>query len=175
LPSVWLGEIMENVQLAGEAQARSVIERLMTVYDHVLTTIAEDGLDGLIPEAADLDGCREWARGYATLLEKMDPAELDGDAVDASFSIQALAEIPHMLNLLDKLRGGDNRELMLASFRESLADDADFLLEHWAEARVEHQSRPVAATVRRETPKVGRNDPCPCGSGKKYKKCCATG
>jgi len=26
--------------------------------------------------------------------------------------------------------------------------------------------------VRRETPKIGRNDPCPCGSGKKYKKCC---
>jgi len=25
--------------------------------------------------------------------------------------------------------------------------------------------------IRRETPKVGRNDPCPCGSGKKYKKC----
>jgi preprotein translocase subunit SecA len=27
-------------------------------------------------------------------------------------------------------------------------------------------------TVRREGKKVGRNDPCPCGSGKKYKKCC---
>ncbi|OQX88703.1 hypothetical protein B6D60_01480 [candidate division KSB1 bacterium 4484_87] len=27
-------------------------------------------------------------------------------------------------------------------------------------------------TYHRETPKVGRNDPCPCGSGKKYKKCC---
>jgi len=27
-------------------------------------------------------------------------------------------------------------------------------------------------TFRREAPKVGRNDPCPCGSGKKYKKCC---
>lgn len=26
---------------------------------------------------------------------------------------------------------------------------------------------------RREAPKVGRNDPCPCGSGKKFKKCCA--
>ena len=25
---------------------------------------------------------------------------------------------------------------------------------------------------RRETPKIGRNEPCPCGSGKKYKKCC---
>jgi hypothetical protein len=30
---------------------------------------------------------------------------------------------------------------------------------------------PVLPYVR-ETPKVGRNDPCPCGSGKKYKKCC---
>ncbi len=30
----------------------------------------------------------------------------------------------------------------------------------------------VNNTFRRDTPKVGRNDPCPCGSGKKYKKCC---
>jgi len=27
-------------------------------------------------------------------------------------------------------------------------------------------------SVRLASPKVGRNDPCPCGSGKKYKKCC---
>jgi preprotein translocase subunit SecA len=27
-------------------------------------------------------------------------------------------------------------------------------------------------TIVREVAKVGRNDPCPCGSGKKYKKCC---
>jgi preprotein translocase subunit SecA len=27
-------------------------------------------------------------------------------------------------------------------------------------------------TVTRDQPKVGRNEPCPCGSGKKYKKCC---
>ena len=27
----------------------------------------------------------------------------------------------------------------------------------------------------REEPKIGRNDPCPCGSGKKYKKCCGKG
>lgn len=34
----------------------------------------------------------------------------------------------------------------------------------------ESASKP--ATVKREEPKVGRNDPCPCGSGRKYKKCC---
>jgi len=34
------------------------------------------------------------------------------------------------------------------------------------------QVAPKGQTVRREAPKVGRNDPCPCGSGKKFKKCC---
>jgi preprotein translocase subunit SecA len=29
-----------------------------------------------------------------------------------------------------------------------------------------------AKTVRRQATKVGRNEPCPCGSGKKFKKCC---
>jgi preprotein translocase subunit SecA len=29
----------------------------------------------------------------------------------------------------------------------------------------------TTAPVKRDRPKVGRNDPCPCGSGKKYKKC----
>jgi preprotein translocase subunit SecA len=29
----------------------------------------------------------------------------------------------------------------------------------------------VVKQIKRDEPKVGRNDPCPCGSGKKYKKC----
>jgi len=41
-------------------------------------------------------------------------------------------------------------------------------------ARRESQGGSNAAvkTVKRDTAKVGRNQPCPCGSGKKYKKCC---
>jgi preprotein translocase subunit SecA len=34
------------------------------------------------------------------------------------------------------------------------------------------QAQPVQQTVKREGRKIGRNEPCPCGSGKKYKKCC---
>ena len=33
------------------------------------------------------------------------------------------------------------------------------------------ETAPKPQTVKRDKPKVGRNDPCPCGSGKKYKKC----
>jgi len=32
--------------------------------------------------------------------------------------------------------------------------------------------KPAVQTIKRDEPKVGRNDDCPCGSGKKYKKCC---
>lgn len=44
-----------------------------------------------------------------------------------------------------------------------------------AESAGEESSGAEASTpaqVRRSVPKVGRNDPCPCGSGRKYKKCC---
>jgi len=34
------------------------------------------------------------------------------------------------------------------------------------------QGEPRVKQIKLEQPKVGRNDPCPCGSGKKYKKCC---
>ncbi len=55
---------------------------------------------------------------------------------------------------------------------QKLQEDAEFKKEHGQWFYVDgfvHGQEPV----RRETPKVGRNEPCPCGSGKKFKKCCA--
>ncbi len=48
------------------------------------------------------------------------------------------------------------------------ADDED---EH-LDDDYDEEPIPPPATIVREEPKVGRNAPCPCGSGKKYKKCC---
>jgi len=45
--------------------------------------------------------------------------------------------------------------------RSEFHDDPDF-----------EPAFPRQETVRRDGPKVGPNDPCPCGSGKKFKKCC---
>lgn len=44
--------------------------------------------------------------------------------------------------------------------------------QRWAEVAQEEEAEPVVNTYMREAPKVGRNDPCPCGSGKKFKRCC---
>jgi preprotein translocase subunit SecA len=37
---------------------------------------------------------------------------------------------------------------------------------------VDQAIKDAGTPVKREVPKVGRNEPCPCGSGKKYKNCC---
>ena len=40
------------------------------------------------------------------------------------------------------------------------------------EEAIEASKERKVETYRNKSPKVGRNDPCPCGSGKKYKNCC---
>ncbi|MCQ2548213.1 MAG: preprotein translocase subunit SecA [Clostridia bacterium] len=52
-------------------------------------------------------------------------------------------------------------------------DEKEFVREQNAPKPAQVPEREVVQeTVRREGPKIGRNDPCPCGSGKKYKNCC---
>jgi hypothetical protein len=63
---------------------------------------------------------------------------------------------------------------------EQASDPGQPSIRHWSELQLadflpEHRPRSVVGgdyTVRRPIPKLGRNDPCHCGSGKKYKKCC---
>ena len=49
--------------------------------------------------------------------------------------------------------------------------ERDRLLSSCRRERDVPDNRP-AATLHRAAPAVGRNDPCPCGSGRKHKKCC---
>lgn len=50
--------------------------------------------------------------------------------------------------------------------RFDLADEIDEL------QAIDEREPPLVETFVRDEPRIGRNDPCPCGSGKKYKKCC---
>ena len=65
-------------------------------------------------------------------------------------------------------------------YKNMVAAEADWLygLEEWDDIYDEDTRKRLyleqkkSGTVVRETPKVFPNDPCPCGSGRKYKKCC---
>lgn len=64
-------------------------------------------------------------------------------------------------------------------YKNMVAAKADWLynLPQWNEIYSEEEQKKLykeqkeSTTIRKEK-KIGRNDPCPCGSGKKYKKCC---
>ena len=94
------------------------------------------------------------------------PSDLKGPALCSDIRQSSLA--PEMLKVVsDKL---NKDEAFVASikdhyriFREKVAADTN----ESSESRQYKES-----LVMRTAPKVGRNDPCPCGSGKKHKKCC---
>ncbi len=80
------------------------------------------------------------------------------------------------LEILETAVDGDEGMVRFrATFRhkggtQSLTERSRFVRREgrWYYLDGEHET----ATVRNEHPKAGRNDPCPCGSGKKFKKCC---
>jgi uncharacterized protein len=66
----------------------------------------------------------------------------------------------------DQLRDNPTLEDRHEEFAASLGDCVMAIMAWWLPVRK------AKSTVRREEPKVGRNEPCPCGSGKKFKQCC---
>jgi uncharacterized protein len=64
---------------------------------------------------------------------------------------------------------GDKREQLIAEMIAGLTR----IYRHFEPARLLYSRAPTMAPRRRGTAKIGRNDPCPCGSGRKYKHCCA--
>lgn len=46
------------------------------------------------------------------------------------------------------------------------------LYKFWQPLREAAEQTEISSTIQYDAPKAGRNDPCPCGSGKKFKKCC---
>lgn len=94
---------------------------------------------------------------------------------DANITGCRFAEADRLLRELEK-SVGRNKDL-IAALRERLNNGADvmdeddeFDFEPWMDYGFDFE--PVQQPFVRQTPKIGRNDPCPCGSGKKYKKCC---
>jgi preprotein translocase subunit SecA len=74
-----------------------------------------------------------------------------------------------------KIRTADELDAASESINEDMSQIKDVQYQH-ADASVDttDAEKPLAAAPApiRSGPKVGRNDPCPCGSGKKYKACC---
>ncbi len=67
-------------------------------------------------------------------------------------------------------RAHDYSDHEVEIIQKSIAPNVQKIHAFWLAQR--SQDAPLTQMVYRREPRVGRNDPCPCGSGKKYKKCC---
>ena len=88
--------------------------------------------------------------------------------------------------LFRMMRDPNVRRQVTALYQRMQADGVNIKSEQevmkWFEAHKEELEKPPDDTLAdkvkpevRAGPKIGRNDPCRCGSGKKYKKCCGAG
>jgi hypothetical protein len=103
------------------------------------------------------------------------------ESADAELFEQVLTEGVARLDLPLTVRRGAPAllvacfEYLASSGRYPEAGEWAGWVEEMAEryaARFREDGSVKGATVRHALPSVGRNDPCPCGSGKKFKKCC---
>ncbi|WP_369602180.1 UPF0149 family protein [Hahella sp. SMD15-11] len=116
-----------------------------------------------------------WRQALAAARHK----HLDGYSEFAEALDEILAFMQIYADIDDALETVEREQPDRADeFREQLARGRENIQEElrvYAEVG-QRLSRVLSpgVTITRELPKVGRNDPCPCGSGKKFKKCCGT-
>ncbi|HVF62463.1 MAG TPA: UPF0149 family protein [Casimicrobiaceae bacterium] len=110
---------------------------------------------------------RDWCEGF---LAGVDMSETGWyDVADADELDELLAPITLLAGALPP---GKRGTVSPAQWRQRARDAESALLD--TIVRLAHYwsiVRSPPATIRRDVPKVGRNDPCPCGSGRKYKQC----
>jgi uncharacterized protein len=139
--------------------------------EHPRTPLAEgevDPLAGLSPVSQSL---MPWAAGFQhACLCFPDLMEMPDDAV-----MTALARLYRHL----PAETDEEREVVATLDREHPLATLDEAMEELVATVADlhdltAEQRYKVDTVKRDAPKVGRNDPCPCGSGKKYKQCHGT-
>ncbi|MDE0849118.1 MAG: preprotein translocase subunit SecA [Nitrospinaceae bacterium] len=150
--------IMETVIQAYEAKEEGIETDFMRHIEKVIMLQVLDGLwkDHLL----GMDHLKEGIglRGYA---QKNPLTEYKKEGFDLFGAMMARIK-EETTEYLFKIQ--INQEIEMPDERGSKPPQ---VVEHRGDSEV--SAKPV--TVRREEEKVGRNEPCPCGSGKKYKKC----
>ena len=131
------------------------------IYEHILSK-PEEVVEGTVEELAKrygtdvqtmtgfLDGINESLKGYENPVETMDEntvvkIEIDPEKLYYNM-VEAKAEWLYSLPLWDQILTEEKKKEL-------------------------YKTQKASGTIVKGA-KIGRNDPCPCGSGKKYKKCC---
>lgn len=162
-PSSWLPLILGDHRFETIEEAQGALPLLQLLYNDVgrrLDISAEE----VCPPADEIEEVAEFAKGFLTGTRLQPTWAQTEEGVMFLLPFGALAgalpdediELTDPTMTLDAWKEGH---------RESIGETIEEIRAFFRTRRKKSPARAAA--------KVGRNDPCPCGSGKKHKKCCA--
>ena len=178
LPEIWGGEIILEKQFSEKPILQEFLSLIMRHWNTIVDTLhsGEIHLPLLLEDENGDSNANDWANGFLRGMElrreHWAPLMNDEDHGGSLIPILALA---HEHDPDPALRS--YKEPVNAELRETLIVGATagvVEIYHYFEAERFLGTASISndTTFRRSAPKTGRNDPCPCGSGKKFKHCC---
>jgi len=174
LPSAWLPWVWDPVDGQAQpvfdknAQANRILSLLMRHYNAVVEAFNTDpaSFEPVFMRGADYSAAA-WSEGF-----------LCGFQFDQqAWSLLAVGQptwfAPFMRLGTENGVAITNEQGDAASWADAIVPSLAAIAAYWTSRRAMAGHAPMPAMpIVRATPKVGRNDPCPCGSGTKVKKCC---
>lgn len=179
-PSEWIPAIFGGVQPEYEsrAQAGAVMSELMALNNEIVAPLAANpgGLPaGVVfrqPPLANFDDdapLASWARGFAAgyqwIEESWEGVDEEFGAVIATLAFFSSKQFAAEAFAIPKTKLDELAAITVENFALA-AEDYQQIGRSVADAPAE------AAPTQAASAKVPRNEPCPCGSGRKFKKCC---
>jgi len=177
VPSLWIEKIWGNYEPEWKTEKdfeiifsllarymNSITNHLMTEPESFEPQFMERKVDGKTWTIVD-----EWCHGYMTGVELI-AGKWDLDSLDMKILIAPIQIFGTEAGWAEL---HDMNEQERENIQQAITPNVRIIHGYWLERREEFlDNESSAAPIRRSEPRVGRNDPCPCGSGKKYKKCC---
>ncbi len=174
MPSEWMACIWgdDTAGFVDEKQAQHVMGAIMMMYNSIIEMLQNGAYAPLYDFDNDGSALWEiWLDGFwkAAMLRQKDweAMILDEKNPELQHTVSTVTRLQQLAFLsgedMEPLKGDDG----LCEHAEDLLPVAVELLHQY---RMNQPIIPHRTPVTRE--KIGRNDPCPCGSGKKFKKCC---
>lgn len=184
MPSEWIPIVLGGDQtevFENQDQAEHILGLIMRHWNSVNRTVRVKPTEGaaffmplLFPpegEPADndveTDYGEDWARGF------VEGVRLQDHLWEEALKDEEVNDCLGGLLLLALGENPDDSEFVVDfALRRDIAGQLPFIAHHlwtyWhSDIQTKSSTKPFIAA-----PRTGRNDPCPCGSGKKYKKCC---
>lgn len=178
LPEIWGGDMINEPEFGAQPLLQEFLSLVIRHRNATCRTLqsGEVYLPLLLEDESGVAHANDWANGFMRGMEMrrqgwaalMDDEEHGGSLV----SIFALAHEhhpdPEMRPYSEPINAELRDKLVVGAAAGVMAIYDYFESERLLAAR----QHVAATTFRRDAPKIGRNEPCPCGSGKKFKHCC---